>query len=177
MSKTTRQTLLSLRHLGAFPGPFVVWAVALLVRAYAWLDPTPPKRATLATGPAQSAYAEFGKRYADILTKNGIAVVLPRTEWAGRPTLRRKTCAWSPRPRRWLAARKPTGCRCHCLCRPTSRFMAVRAGFSVRAAAPIWPLTNCRLPPRLSAASTTASLFCSAIHRFGWPIWSSAWGW
>ena len=44
--------------------------------AYLWLDPTPPKRVTLATGPAQSAYDEFGKRYRKALAANGIEVVL-----------------------------------------------------------------------------------------------------
>ena len=76
MSKTIRYTLLSLRDLAVSAGPFLVLAVALLVLAYAWLDPNPPKRVTLATGPAQSAYAEFGKRYAEILAKDGITVVL-----------------------------------------------------------------------------------------------------
>ena len=76
MSKTLRYTLLSLRDLAVSAGPFVVLAVALLVLAYAWLDPNPPKRVTLATGPAQSAYAEFGKRYAEILAKDGITVAL-----------------------------------------------------------------------------------------------------
>lgn len=76
MSKTIRYTLLSLRDLAVSAGPFVVLAVALLVLAYAWLDPNPPKRVTLATGPAQSAYAEFGKRYAEILARDGITVVL-----------------------------------------------------------------------------------------------------
>lgn len=69
MTKTIRYTLLSLRDLAVSAGPFLVLAVALLVLAYWWLDPNPPKRVTLATGPAQSAYEEFGKRYAKILVK------------------------------------------------------------------------------------------------------------
>ncbi|MDI1340173.1 TAXI family TRAP transporter solute-binding subunit [Polaromonas sp.] len=76
MSKTIRYTLLSLRDLVVSAGPFVVLAVTLLILAYWWLDPNPPKRVTLATGPAQSAYEEFGKRYADILKKDGITVDL-----------------------------------------------------------------------------------------------------
>lgn len=76
MSKTLRYTLLSLRDLAVSAGPFLGLAVALLVLAYAWLEPNPPKRVTLATGPAQSAYAEFGKHYAEILAKDGITVVL-----------------------------------------------------------------------------------------------------
>ncbi len=75
MPKTIRYTLLSLRDLTASVGPFVFLAVALLVLAYWWLDPNPPKRVTLATGPAQSAYEEFGKRYAKALAAEGIEVV------------------------------------------------------------------------------------------------------
>ena len=76
MPKTLRYTLLSLRDLAISVGPFVVLAVTLLVLAYWWLDPNPPKRVVLATGPAQSAYEEFGKRYARILAKDGITVDL-----------------------------------------------------------------------------------------------------
>lgn len=76
MSKTIRYTLLSLRDLVVSAGPFVVLAVTLLILAYWWLDPNPPKRVTLATGPAQSAYEEFGKRYASILAAEGIDVAL-----------------------------------------------------------------------------------------------------
>ena len=75
MPKTIRYTLLSLRDLAASVGPFVFLAVGLLVLAYWWLDPNPPKRVTLATGPAQSAYEEFGKRYAKALAAEGIEVV------------------------------------------------------------------------------------------------------
>jgi ABC-type nitrate/sulfonate/bicarbonate transport system substrate-binding protein len=76
MPKAIRYTLLSLRELLISAGPFALLAVALLVLAYLWLDPTPPKRVTLATGPAQSAYDEFGKRYKKALAANGIEVVL-----------------------------------------------------------------------------------------------------
>ena len=76
MSKTIRYTLLSLRDLVVSVGPFLVLAITLLVLAYAWLDPNPPKRVVLATGPAQSAYEEFGRRYAKILLTDGIEVVL-----------------------------------------------------------------------------------------------------
>ncbi|WP_341906277.1 TAXI family TRAP transporter solute-binding subunit [Polaromonas sp. YR568] len=71
-----RYTLLSLRDLAVSVGPFVALAIALLVATYWWLDPNPPKRVTLATGPAQSAYEEFGKRYAAALKPEGIEVVL-----------------------------------------------------------------------------------------------------
>ena len=80
MPKTIRYTLLSLRDLAMSVGPFVVLAVTLLALAYWWLDPNPPKRVTLATGPAQSAYEEFGKRYAKILAQDGIEVRLLPSE-------------------------------------------------------------------------------------------------
>ena len=80
MSKTIRYTLLSLRDLAVSAGPFILLAVALLALAYWWLDPNPPKRVTLATGPAQSAYEAFGKRYATILAGEGIEVVLLPSE-------------------------------------------------------------------------------------------------
>lgn len=80
MPQAIRYTLLSLREMLVSAGPLAVLAVGLLVLAYWWLDPTPPKRVTLATGPAQSAYAEFGKRYAKALAANGIEVVLRETE-------------------------------------------------------------------------------------------------
>jgi hypothetical protein len=80
MPKAIRYTLLSLRDLAISAGPFIVLAIALLVLAYWWLDPNPPKRVTLATGPAQSAYEEFGKRYAKALSAEGIEVVLVPSE-------------------------------------------------------------------------------------------------
>ena len=80
MSKTIRYTLLSLRDLITSVAPFVLLTVTLLVLAYWWLDPEPPKHVTLATGPAQSAYAEFGKRYARAMAAYGIQVQLLPSE-------------------------------------------------------------------------------------------------
>lgn len=80
MPKTIRYTLLSIRDLAVSVGPFIFIAVTLLVLAYWWLDPNPPKKVTLATGPAQSAYEEFGKRYAKALSAEGIEVVLQPSE-------------------------------------------------------------------------------------------------
>ena len=80
MPQAIRHTLLSLRDLAISFGPFVILAVALLALAYWWLDPNPPKHVRLATGPAQSAYEEFGKRYAKALLRDGITVELVATE-------------------------------------------------------------------------------------------------
>ncbi len=82
MSITLRHTLLSFRDLLATFGPFVVLAIVLLALAYWVLDPTPPKKVVLATGTDQGAYAEFGKRYAEILKGYGITVELRATEGA-----------------------------------------------------------------------------------------------
>jgi len=76
MPKALRHTLVSIRDLLASAGPFAFLAVGLIVLAYLWLDPTPPRRVRLATGPAQSAYDEFGARYRKALASNGIEVVL-----------------------------------------------------------------------------------------------------
>ncbi|TFZ08994.1 TAXI family TRAP transporter solute-binding subunit [Ramlibacter humi] len=80
MPKAIRYTLLSVRDLLVSAGPFAFLAVALLVLAYLWLDPAPPKHVRLATGPAQSAYDEFGKRYQRALAANGIRVELVPSE-------------------------------------------------------------------------------------------------
>jgi hypothetical protein len=80
MPKNLRYTLLSLRDLAASIGPFALLTVALLVATYWWLNPTPPKKVVLATGPEQSAYDEFGKRYAQALSRYGIEVELLRSE-------------------------------------------------------------------------------------------------
>lgn len=76
MTKTIRYTLVSIRELLVSAGPFAVLAIALLVITYLWLNPNPPKHVRLATGPAQSAYDEFGKRYKKALAANRIEVVL-----------------------------------------------------------------------------------------------------
>jgi TRAP transporter TAXI family solute receptor len=78
--RALRHTLLSIRDLAISAGPVALLAVALLVLAYLWLDPAPPGRVRLATGPAQSAYAEFGKRYQQALAANRIEVELVPSE-------------------------------------------------------------------------------------------------
>src|SRR5262245_37145933 len=60
-------------------GPFVLITIALLVAAYAVLDPTPPKRVVLATGPENTAYARWGEQYAEELKRFGIRVELRPT--------------------------------------------------------------------------------------------------
>lgn len=80
MPKILRHTLLSVRDLLVTAGPFIVLAVALLALAYWALDPTPPKRVVLATGPDQGAYTEFGQRYVEHLKRFGVTVELRKTQ-------------------------------------------------------------------------------------------------
>ena len=80
MTRSIRFTLLSLRDLLLSAGPFVLLAAMLVWLLYQWLDPVPPRRVTLATGPAQSAYAEFGTRYAKALAAHGIKVEVVPSE-------------------------------------------------------------------------------------------------
>ena len=86
MSETPTQSptpaAASLRLLATTLAPMVLLAALLLLLAYLWLDPTPPKRVVLATGVDQGAYSEFGKRYAAALAKHGIRVELRSTQGA-----------------------------------------------------------------------------------------------
>ena len=80
MPQAFRNTLLSLRDLILSAGPLAFLGIGLVVLAYWWLNPNPPKTVTLATGPAQSAYEEFGKRYQKALAVDGITVHLLPSE-------------------------------------------------------------------------------------------------
>lgn len=62
--------------------PFVGLAAVLLLLAYWWLNPTPPKHVVLATGVEQGAYSKFAERYAEALAKHGIRVELRATQGA-----------------------------------------------------------------------------------------------
>lgn len=87
MPRLVRVALVSLRDLALTAGPFFLVALALLIAAYFVLDPAPPRRVVLASGPDGSAYAEFGKRYAAELKGFGIEVVL-RPSMGARENLR-----------------------------------------------------------------------------------------
>ena len=79
-ARRLRTALLNVRDLLLSAGPLAFLAVGLVALAYWWLQPNPPRRVTLATGPAQSAYAEFGQRYRQALAADGIDVVLLESE-------------------------------------------------------------------------------------------------
>lgn len=80
LQQAVRRAVLDLRDMLTSAGPVLLLALGLLAGAYWWLDPQPPRTVTLATGPAGSAYAEFGQRYAQALARNGIQVELLTTE-------------------------------------------------------------------------------------------------
>jgi TRAP transporter TAXI family solute receptor len=79
MARILRETLLQIREISVTWGPFVLVGLAALVAAYFLLDPTPPKRVVLGTGPETGAYAAFGARYEQELKRFGIQVVLRPT--------------------------------------------------------------------------------------------------
>src|SRR5882672_1333828 len=83
MPRLLRHTLLSTRDLLISAGPLILLGVLLLWGAYVMLDPAPPKKVVLATGPEQGDFAEFGKRYQAELKRLGIAVELRETAGAG----------------------------------------------------------------------------------------------
>jgi len=82
VTRSLRYTLVSLREMLVSAGPLVLVMLGLLVAAYAWLQPNPPKRVVLATGPGQSAYDSFGQAYAKALARHGIQVELRASEGA-----------------------------------------------------------------------------------------------
>ena len=79
MPRIIRVALVSVRDLTLTAGPFILIALALLIAAYIVLDPTPPRRVVLATGPELSAYDKFGEMYKAELKRHGIEVELRRT--------------------------------------------------------------------------------------------------
>ena len=85
MTRQIREALLlfvlSIRDMLASAGPVLLLALGLLAAAYWWLDPQPPRTVTLATGPAGSAYAEFGQRYAEALKRDGRPCAITRPTW------------------------------------------------------------------------------------------------
>lgn len=80
LKQTLHLWVLSVRDMLASAGPVLLLAIGLLGAAYWWLDPQPPRTVTLATGPAGSAYADFGQRYAQALARDGIHVQLLATD-------------------------------------------------------------------------------------------------
>jgi ABC-type amino acid transport substrate-binding protein len=81
-TRRLRLLLQSMRDLVVSMGPLLLLGGGLLVAAYVWLDPQPPRQVRLATGPAGSAYAGFGEGYAKALARERIRVELIATDGA-----------------------------------------------------------------------------------------------
>jgi TRAP-type uncharacterized transport system substrate-binding protein len=69
-------SLVSLRDLMVASAPTIVLVAIACVAAYFLVDPEPPHRVVLATGQDNSAYEEFGRKYAAVLARDGIRVEL-----------------------------------------------------------------------------------------------------
>jgi len=76
MPRTFASAWQQIRDLLASIGPLFFLVAALIVGAYWWIDPQPPKTVRLATGPEGSSYALFGKRYQEQLKTRKIEVQL-----------------------------------------------------------------------------------------------------
>ncbi|MDO8439335.1 MAG: TAXI family TRAP transporter solute-binding subunit [Telluria sp.] len=79
MSKIRKFTQFSFRDLVAAAGPTVAIIASLCALAYLLVDPAPPRKVLLATGQENSAYEEFGKKYAAALARHDIAVTTTRS--------------------------------------------------------------------------------------------------
>jgi len=72
-------SLVSLRDLLVAVAPTAVLVLAACIVAYIVVDPAPPRHVILATGQENSAYEEFGRKYATSLARDGIKVDLQRS--------------------------------------------------------------------------------------------------
>ncbi|MDB5933361.1 MAG: C4-dicarboxylate transporter substrate-binding protein [Massilia sp.] len=79
MSQIRKFSQFSFRDLVAAAGPTILLVGALCALAYIIVDPAPPRQVSLATGQENSAYEQFGKKYAAALAKDGIKVTLVRS--------------------------------------------------------------------------------------------------
>jgi len=72
-------SLVSLRDLLVAVAPTAVLVLAACIVAYIVVDPAPPRHVILAAGQENSAYEEFGRKYATILARDSIKVALQRS--------------------------------------------------------------------------------------------------
>jgi TRAP transporter TAXI family solute receptor len=76
MSKILKFTQFSVRDLIVAAAPTILLIAGVCLLAYWLVDPAPPRTVRLATGQENSAYEEFGKKYAAALAKHGVKVEL-----------------------------------------------------------------------------------------------------
>jgi len=67
------------RDLFSIFGPILLLTIAGFVVAWQFVEPAPPKRLVMATGPVDGAYYRFGLQYRDILARYGIELELVNT--------------------------------------------------------------------------------------------------
>ena len=90
MSKILKFTQFSVRDLVASALPTVLAIVGVCLLAYWLVDPAPPRTVRLGTGQENSAYEEFGKKYAAALAKHGVKVTLVPSAGSGENLRRLK---------------------------------------------------------------------------------------
>ena len=76
MSKILAFSRFSIRDFLAAAGPTLLLIAAVCALAYWLVDPAPPRQVRLSTGQDNSAYEEFGKKYAATLARHGVKVGL-----------------------------------------------------------------------------------------------------
>ena len=76
VTKILKFSRFSVRDLIVTAAPTILVIAAACALAYVLVDPTPPRVVTLSTGQENGAYEAFGKKYAELLGKHGIKVVL-----------------------------------------------------------------------------------------------------
>jgi TRAP-type uncharacterized transport system substrate-binding protein len=82
----------SVKDIGGIAGLAIVLIAAGVFAAYQFVGPPPPDRIVMATGQDGGAYQQLGRRYADVLARDGITLELrntagaacPGPEWIGR---------------------------------------------------------------------------------------------
>ena len=90
MSKILKFTQFSVRDLFVAAAPTIALIAGVCLLAYWLVDPAPPRSVRLATGQENSAYEEFGKKYAAALAKHGVKVTLVPSAGSGENLKRLK---------------------------------------------------------------------------------------
>jgi TRAP-type uncharacterized transport system substrate-binding protein len=76
MPKILRFTTFSIRDFLVAFGPAALLIAAVCLLAYRIVDPAPPRQVVMSTGQENSAYEEFGKKYAEALRKFDVHLTL-----------------------------------------------------------------------------------------------------
>jgi TRAP transporter TAXI family solute receptor len=76
MDRIKQFIVISKRDLLLAVLPAVALGVLALVAMYQFVDPAPPQRLVMSTGEAQSDYQSFGRRYEEILKRDGVQLEL-----------------------------------------------------------------------------------------------------